>query len=124
MPRWRVDETGKVLSSLGTVERFIGLAKEDGGVKAMPIVLAIAGALAVSGIAVSARAQTERSAPTHHKCNLTGGPYPGFVGPYAYAPYQYGYPPDCKGLSLYPPTFYGYGYREYRVPTRHKRDTE
>ena len=92
--------------------------------RATTIALAITGALTALGIDVPARAQTERSAPTHHKCDLTGGLYPGFVAPYAYAPYHYGYPPDCGGLSLYPPTFYGYGYPEYRVPTQHKRDAK
>ena len=91
--------------------------------RATMIVLAITGALAVSGIAAPARAQAERSASTH-KCHLTGGPYPGFVGPYAYAPYHYGYPPACEGLSLYPPTFYGYGYPEYKAQTQHKRDAK
>jgi hypothetical protein len=91
-------------------------------VRATTIVLAITGALVVSGIAAPARAQAGRSTSTQHKCDLTGGPYPGFVGPYAYAPYHYGYPPACEGLSLYPPTFYGYGYPEYRIPTQHKRD--
>ena len=94
----------------------------DSVVRAIAIVFAISGALVVSGIAVPARAQTGRPAPTHHKCDLTGAPYPGFVGPYAYAPYNYGYPPACEGLSVYPPTFYGYGYPEYRIQTPHKRD--
>ncbi len=53
--------------------------------RAIAIVLAITGALAVSGIAAPALAQSER-----HKCNPTGGPYPGYTGPYAYAAYYYG----------------------------------
>ena len=92
--------------------------------RATAIVLAITSALVVSGFAAPARAQAGRSASTQHKCDLTGGPYPGFVGPYAYAPYQYGYPPACEGLSLYPPTFYGYGYPPYIVQTQHKRDVK
>ena len=90
--------------------------------RATTIAWAIMGALAASEIDVPARAQTERSAPTRHKCDLTGGLYPGFVAPYAYAPYHYGYPPDCGGISFYlAPTFYGYGYPQYRVPAQHKR---
>ena len=60
-----------------------------------------------------------------YKCNPIGGPYPGYTGPYAYAAYYYGYPPDCGGFKFYlAPTFYGYGYPEYKVQTHHKRDME
>jgi hypothetical protein len=98
-------------------------AEEDSVVRAIASALVITGALVLSGIAVPTRAQTGQSVPTqNHKCDVTGGPYPGFVRPYAYEPYHYGYPPDCGGFSVYPPTFYGYGYPEYQVPTRHKRD--
>jgi len=94
-------------------------------VRATAIVLAITGVLAVSGIAEPARAQAGRSASTQHKCDPTGGPYPGYTGPYAYAAYYYGYPPDCGGFSFYlAPTFHGYGYPEYKVQTQHKRDTK
>ncbi len=62
--------------------------------RAIGIVLAIMGLLAVSGMA--APAQAGRLA----KCDPTGGPYPGYVGPYAYAAYYYGYPPDCGGISF------------------------
>ena len=87
--------------------------------RAIAIVSAIAGALVVLGIAAPAPAQAGG-----YKCNPTGGPYPGYTGPYAYAAYYYGYPPDCGGFSFYlAPTFYGYGYPPYRVPTQHKRDT-
>jgi hypothetical protein len=89
-------------------------------VRAIAIILAITGALAVSGIAAPAAAQPER-----YKCNPTGGPYPGYTGPYAYAAYYYGYPPDCGGFSFYlAPTFYGYGYPPYRIQTQHKRGTK
>jgi hypothetical protein len=89
-------------------------------VRAIAIILAITGALAVSAIAAPAAAQPER-----YKCNPTGGPYPGYTGPYAYAAYYYGYPPDCGGFSFYlAPTFYGYGYPAYRIPTHHRRDTK
>jgi hypothetical protein len=89
-------------------------------VRGIAIVLAITGALAVSGIASPAPAQTGR-----YKCDPTGGPYPGYTGPYAYAAYYYGYPPDCGGFSFYlAPTFYGYGYPPYRVQTQHKRDVK
>src|SRR5690348_10588988 len=66
-------------------------------VRAIGIVLAMTGTLAVSGIAAApAWAQAGRSA----KCDPTGGPYPGYVGPYAYSAYYYGYPPDCGGISF------------------------
>jgi hypothetical protein len=85
-------------------------------VRLIPIVLAVTGALAVSGIAAPARAE-------QYKCKPIGGPYPGYTGPYAYAAYYYGYPPDCGGFSFYlAPTFYGYGYPEYKARTQHKRD--
>ena len=88
--------------------------------RAIAIVVAITGALAVSGIAAPAPAQAGR-----YKCDPTGGRYPGYTGPYAYAAYYYGYPPDCGGFSFYlAPTFYGYGYPPYRVPTQHKRDVK
>ena len=87
--------------------------------RATTIVLAITGALAVSGIAATARAEQHEQ----HKCNPIGGPYPGFTGPYVYAAHYYGYPPNCGGFSFYlAPTFYGYGYPEYRVKTQHNRD--
>ena len=90
--------------------------------KAKAIVLAITGMLAVSGIAAPARAQTEQATSNQHKCNPTGASYPGYVGPYAYAPYYYGHLPDCGGSRFYlAPTFYGYGYPEYRVPGQTKR---
>lgn len=82
--------------------------------RAIAVMLAITGALAVSGIAAASQAE-------QHKCNPTGGRYPGYTGPYAYAAYYYGYPPDCGGISFYlAPTFYGYGYPQYRVPTQRK----
>ena len=75
-------------------------------VRAIAIVLAITGALAVSGIAAPAPAQAGR-----YRCDPTGGPYPGYAGPYAYAAYYYGYPPDCGGISFYfAPAYYGYRY--------------
>ena len=86
--------------------------------RAIRIVLAIAGALAVSGIAAApASAQAERSV----KCDPTGGPYPGYVGPYAYAAYYYGYPPDCGGISFqfFPaPAYSGYRYSRPRYVYR------
>jgi hypothetical protein len=82
-------------------------------VRALAIVLAISGGLAVSGIGASAPAQAGRLASTQSKCNPSGGPYPGYTGPYAYAAYYYGYPPDCGGLTFYfpsAPVYYGYRY--------------
>lgn len=89
--------------------------------RAIGIVLAIAGALAVSGIAAApAWAQVGRSV----KCDPTGGPYPGYVGPYAYAAYYYGYPPDCGGISFQffsSPAYSGYRYARPRyVYHRHR----
>jgi hypothetical protein len=85
-------------------------------VRVIPIVLAVAGALAVSGIAAPTRAE-------QYKCKPIGAPYAGYRGPYVYAAHYYGYPPDCGGFSFYlAPTFYGYGYPEYKVQTQHKRD--
>ena len=82
--------------------------------RAIAIVLAITGALAVSGIAAPEPAQGgRRLASTPSGCDPTGGPYPGYTGPYAYAAYYYGYPPDCGGLTFYfpsAPAYYGYRY--------------
>jgi hypothetical protein len=88
-------------------------------VRAITIALAITGALGVSGIAASARAE-------QNKCNLIGGPYPGYTAPYAYAAEDYyRYASDCRGFSFYlAPTFYGYGYPPYIVQTQHRRDTK
>jgi hypothetical protein len=79
-------------------------------VRAIAIVLAITGALVVSEIAAPAPAQAERLAPTSQGCDTTGGPYPGYMGPGAYAAYYYGYPPDCGGFSIfiYFPAYYTY----------------
>jgi len=82
-------------------------------VRATAIVLAISGALAVSGTAAPAPAQAGRLASTPYGCDPSGGPYPGYTGPYAYAASYYGYPPDCGGLSSYfyfAPAYYGYRY--------------
>jgi hypothetical protein len=80
-------------------------------VRAKAIALAITGALAVSGIAAAAPAQAGR-----HRCDTIGGSHPRYTGPYAYAPYYYGYPADCGGFSFYlAPTFYGYGYPSYFI---------
>jgi hypothetical protein len=83
-------------------------------VRAIGIVLAITGALAVSGTAASAWAQAGRLAAAQSKCDPTGGPYPGFVGPYAYSAYYYGYPPDCGGISFqfFAPAYPGYRYNK------------
>jgi hypothetical protein len=90
-------------------------------VRAIAIVLAITGALAVSGLASPAPAQAGR-----YKCDPNGGPYPGYTGPYAYAAYYYGYPPDCGGLSFYFPSasaYYGdrYSARRYSYHRYHGR---
>lgn len=81
--------------------------------RAIAIVLAITGALAVSGIAAPALAQAQRPASTPQGCDPTGGPHPGYTGPGAYAAYYYGYPPDCGGLSIYFP-LYSPAYYTYR----------
>jgi hypothetical protein len=60
-------------------------------VRAIAIVLAITGALAVSGTAAPAPAQAGR-------CDPYSGPYPGYTGPYAYAAYYYGYPRIAEAL--------------------------
>ena len=74
--------------------------------RAIAFVLAITGALAMSGIAAPAPAQAGR-----YGCDPAGGPYPGYAGPYAYAAYYYGYPPDCGSISFYfAPAYYGYRY--------------
>jgi hypothetical protein len=95
--------------------------EEDGVLKVRGIVLAITGALAVSGIAAApASAQAGRSA----KCDPTGGPYPGYVGPYAYAAYYYGYPPDCGGISFQffsSPAYSGYRYSKPRYVYHRRR---
>jgi len=68
-------------------------------VRAIAIVLAITGALAVSGIAAPAPAQAGR-----YGCDPTGGPYPGYAGPYPYAAYYYGYPQiaEASPFTLHP----------------------
>jgi hypothetical protein len=84
-------------------------------VRAMAIVLAIAGALAVSGVAAPAQAGRLASAP--NGCDPSGGPYRGYAPPYAYAAYYYGYPPDCGGRSIYfyfAPANYSYRYSRPR----------
>ena len=65
------------------------------------MVLAITGALALSGIAAPAPAQAGRLASTPYGCDPSGGPYPGYAPPYAYTAYIYGYPKDCGGASIY-----------------------
>jgi hypothetical protein len=67
--------------------------------RAIAIVLAITGALAVSGIATPAPAQAGR-----YGCDPTDGPYPGYAGPYAYAAYYYGYPQiaEASPFTLHP----------------------
>jgi hypothetical protein len=91
-------------------------------VRAMAIVLAITGALAVSGVA--APAQAGRLASNPNGCDPSGGPYPGYAPPYAYSAYWYGYPPDCGGngiLSLFAPANYGYRYSRPRYLHRRYR---
>ena len=81
--------------------------------RGIAIVSAITGALALSGIAAPAPAQAGRLASTPYGCDPTGGPYPGYAPPYAYAAYYYGYPKDCGGGSIYfyfGPAYYGYRY--------------
>jgi hypothetical protein len=85
--------------------------EEDSVVRGIAIVLAITGALAVSGIA--APAQAGRLASTPYRCDPSDGSYPGYTPPYAYAAYRYGYPRDCGGTSIYfyfAPAYYGYRY--------------
>jgi hypothetical protein len=87
--------------------------EEDSVVKGTAIVLAITGALAVSGIAASAPAQAGRLASTPYGCDPSDGAYPGYAPPYAYAAYRYGYPRDCGGPSIYfyfAPAYYDYRY--------------
>ena len=77
------------------------------------IVLAITGALAVSGIAATAPAQAGRLASAPYGCDPSDGPYPGYAPPSAYAAYWYGYPRDCGGPSItfyFGPAYYGYRY--------------
>jgi hypothetical protein len=84
--------------------------EEDSAMRGVAIVLAITGALAVSGIAAPAPAQAGRLASTPYGCDPTGGSYPGYAPPYAYTAYYYGYPPDCGGISIYfysAPAYYG-----------------
>jgi hypothetical protein len=50
-------------------------------VRAIAIVLAITGALALSGIVAPAPAQAGRLASTPYGCDPSGGPYPGYAGP-------------------------------------------
>src|SRR5262249_8889123 len=89
-------------------------AEEEGDVvRGIAIVLAITGALAVSGIAAPAPAQAGRLASTPYGCDPSNGPYPGYAPPYAYSAYIYGYPKDCGGASIYfflGPAYYGYRY--------------
>lgn len=97
--------------------------EEDSVVRAVAIVLAITGALAVSGLVAPAQAQAGRFV----KCDPTGGPYPGYVGPYAYAAYYYGYPPDCGGISFqfYPaPAYSGYRYSRPRYYRHHRSQVQ
>ena len=97
--------------------------EEDSVVRAVAIVLAITGAMAVSGLASPAQAQAGRFV----KCDPTGGPYPGYVGPYAYAAYYYGYPPDCGGISFqfYPaPAYSGYRYSRPRYYRHHRSQVQ
>jgi hypothetical protein len=85
--------------------------EEDSVVKGIAVVLAITGALAVSGIAAPAPAQAGRLASTPYGCDPSDGSYPGYAPPYAYAAYRYGYPRDCGGASIYfyfAPAYYGY----------------
>jgi len=87
--------------------------EEDNVVRGIMIVLAITGALAVSGIVAPAPAQAGRLASTPYGCDPSGGPYRGYAQPSAYAAYYYGYPPDCGGLSIsfyFAPGYYGYRY--------------
>jgi hypothetical protein len=82
-------------------------------VRGIAIVLAITGALGVSGIAAPAPAQEGRLASTPYGCDPSDGPYPGYAPPYAYAAYYYGYPRDCGGTSIsfyFAPAYYGYRY--------------
>jgi hypothetical protein len=82
-------------------------------VRGIAIVWAITGALAASGIAGAASAQTGRSASNPYGCDPHAGPYPGYAPPFAYAAYQYGYPRDCGGASIsfsFAPAYYGYRY--------------
>ena len=77
------------------------------------IVLAITGALAMSGIAATAPAQAGRSASTPYGCDPRDGAYPGYTPPSAYAAYWYGYPRDCGGPTItfyFGPAYYGYRY--------------
>jgi hypothetical protein len=87
--------------------------EEDSVVRGIAIVLAITGALAVLGIAGPEPAQAGRLTSTPYGCDPNAGPYPGYAPPYAYAAYQYGYPRDCGGASIYisfAPPYYGYRY--------------
>jgi hypothetical protein len=82
-------------------------------VRGTAIVLAITGALAVSGIAATAPAQAGRLASAPYGCDPSDGPYPGYAPPSAYAAYWYGYPRDCGGPSIsiyFGPAYYGYRY--------------
>jgi hypothetical protein len=84
--------------------------EEDRAVRRLAIVSAIIGVLALSGVAAPAPAQAGL-ASTPYGCDPSGGRYPGYAPPYAYAAYYYGYPPDCGGLGI---TFY--------FPSRHDGD--
>jgi hypothetical protein len=93
--------------------------------RAATIVLAMTGGLAVSGIAAPAQAQAARLAATQPKCDPTGGPYPGYVGPYAYSAYYYGYPPDCGGIGFkfFAPAYSAYRYDKPRYVYHRRRSS-
>jgi hypothetical protein len=80
--------------------------------RGIAMVLALAGALSMLGIATPAAAQAGRLASTPYACDPSGGPYPGYSSPYAYAAYYYGYPRNCGGtiidFFLFGPAFYGH----------------
>src|SRR5262249_60639042 len=74
--------------------------QEEGEVvRGIAIVLAITGALALSGIAASAPAQAGRLASTRYGCDPSGGPYPGYAPPHAHTAVIFGFPHDFGGAT-------------------------
>ena len=110
--RWMAGNAYEQHASMFAVNAPHRAQEEDGVVRAIAIVLAITGALAFSAIDAPEPAQAGRLVSTPYGCDPSGGPYPGYAGPYAYAAYHYGYPPDCGGLSIsfpvYFPAYYTY----------------
>ena len=114
----QLDEEAAFEATICNIRNAPRRQEEEGVVRGIAIVLAITGALAMSGIAAPALAapalaQAGRSASTPYGCDPRDGAYPGYTPPSAYAAYWYGYPRDCGGPSItfyFGPAYYGYRY--------------